>query len=91
MDNTLNELREEIDKIDNAIVDLFEKRQETALKIGRYKRENNIPVTISSREADVINRLKGRADEKYGEDIEDLYKTIFDLSKRLQHKENGSV
>ena len=87
MDDTLKKLREEIDEIDNALVDLFNKRQETVLKIGKYKKENNIPVVASSREQEVIDRLKERVDEKYKDDIDDLYKTIFDLSKRLQNKE----
>ena len=87
MDNTLALLREEIDKIDNELVDLFSKRQETVLKIGKYKKDNNIPVVASNREHEVIDRLKARTDDRFNDDIDDLYKTIFDLSKRLQNKE----
>ena len=87
MDNTLALFREEIDKIDNELVDLFSKRQETVLKIGKYKKDNNIPVVASNREQEVIDRLKARTDDRFKDDIDDLYKTIFDLSKRLQNKE----
>ena len=87
MDDTLGKLREEIDEIDNALVDLFGRRQETVLKIGKYKKDNNIPVVASNREQEVIDRLKTRVDDKFKGDIDDLYKTIFDLSKRLQNKE----
>lgn len=86
-DETLVKLREEIDIIDNEIVAAFAKRQETVLKIGKYKKDNNIPVTVSNREQEIIDRLKTKVDDRFGDDIDDLYKTIFDLSKRLQNKE----
>lgn len=86
-DETLVKLREEIDIIDNEIVAAFAKRQETVLKIGKYKKDNNIPVTVSNREQEIIDRLKTKVDDRFKDDIDDLYKTIFDLSKRLQNKE----
>ncbi len=86
-DETLVKLREEIDIIDNEIVAAFAKRQETVLKIGKYKKDNNIPVTVSNREQEIIDRLKTKVDDRFRDDIDDLYKTIFDLSKRLQNKE----
>ena len=86
-DETLVKLREEIDIIDNEIVAAFAKRQETVLKIGKYKKDNNSPVVASNREQEVIDRLKTKVDDRFKDDIDDLYKTIFDLSKRLQNKE----
>ena len=54
---------------------------------GKYKKDNNIPVTVSNREQEIIDRLKTKVDDRFKDDIDDLYKTIFDLSKRLQNKE----
>lgn len=53
----LKKLRDEIDDIDSKLIELFEQRMETAIKIAQYKKENNIDVLNSSREQEVI--LKG--------------------------------
>ena len=40
----LEELRENIDRIDDEIINLVEKRMDTAAQIATYKKENNLPV-----------------------------------------------
>ena len=49
----LNQLREEIDRVDAEIIALFERRMDTARAIGRIKRENNMAVKNQSREEQV--------------------------------------
>ena len=46
----LLELRKEIDRIDKAMVSLFEERMRVCENVARYKMENNLPVLDSSRE-----------------------------------------
>ena len=46
----LNELRKEIDSIDDELVKLFCQRMQVAEKIAEYKKENNLPILIPARE-----------------------------------------
>ena len=49
----INQLREEIDRIDAEIIALFERRMDTARAIGRVKRENGMAVKNQNREEQV--------------------------------------
>ena len=40
----LNELRQEIDQIDDQLVKLFCQRMDVAARVADYKRENNLPI-----------------------------------------------
>ena len=56
----LDELRKEIDKIDNEMIKLFEKRMDVAVKIAEYKKKNGLKVLDSARQrqklADICNK-----------------------------------
>ena len=81
----LEKLRKEIDEIDRLLVTLFEFRMEIAVKIGQYKRKNNLPVLNSVREEEVIekalNSLKNPILER---PLEDFLKNLIKISKELQ-------
>ena len=62
----LDELRGQLDEIDNGILDLFEKRIATCREIGNIKRENGVDVYVPAREEDKLktsltSRFKSRA------------------------------
>lgn len=59
MINELKGFRKQIDLIDNQIVYLLAKRMKVVKKIGRLKKENNIPVLDKSRWQKVIRSKKG--------------------------------
>ena len=86
MQDRLTELRIEIDAIDDELVKLFVKRQETAIAIGKYKAENNIGVTDPSREDTIFKKVREAAGEEYADDVTELYKEILALSKNRQHR-----
>ena len=46
----LQELRSQIDEIDDALVALFGKRMDVAAQIADYKKENNLPSYHPARE-----------------------------------------
>jgi chorismate mutase-like protein len=64
---TLDELRQEIDRVDDAILDLLEKRAEIALEIGAVKRAEGAPAVFlrPGREAVVLRRLLSRPKAKF--------------------------
>lgn len=54
--NTLEELRVIIDKYDDELVNLFEKRMKVADKIGHYKKENNITILQTRRWDEILTK-----------------------------------
>ena len=82
----LTQLREEIDRIDSELVDLFCQRMEITAKVADYKKEHNLPIAHPSREQEVLKRVANLS----GTELEDytrvLYATIFELSRSFQHK-----
>lgn len=80
-------LRKEIDDIDGQLVELFEKRMETVLKVGEYKTKMNLPILNESREEEVITKnidyLRDRSLENY---LKDFLLNLMEISKRLQKR-----
>jgi len=88
---SLDSLREEIDKIDEVIVRLLDRRARCAYAIGRVKKEQGLPIYEPQREAAVIARVKelntrlgGPLDEQA---IVRLYERIMDEARRIQRIE----
>jgi Prephenate dehydratase len=82
----LDKWREEIDKIDTTMVELFSKRMRVAAKIAVAKKEKNLPVFDQQRESKVMTKVVDMAEEEFAMYIKMLYSTIFDLSKNYQAK-----
>ncbi len=56
---TLAELRDQIDKLDDRMINLLEERMQVAEQIGSYKKENNITILQTKRWDDMLkNRLR---------------------------------
>ena len=86
----LDEYRDEIDEIDREIVQLFEKRMETVLKVANYKKENGMEVLQSSREDVVLQKaVDNLKDKKYEDDIKEVFELLMKLSRNSQKKELG--
>lgn len=81
---TLEESRNEIDKIDQQLVKLFENRMKTVGDIAEYKKEHNIPVLDTLRERSKLQKITQMSDERFREYILQLYSVIFGLSKSYQ-------
>lgn len=84
-------LRNEIDEIDKELVRLYEKRMETVLQVGQYKKEKNIPVLNASREKEVIEKnVKHLKNKEYEKQVEDLFLKMMEDSKKLQERDKKS-
>ena len=80
----LNELRKQIDEIDNSMCDLFARRMQVVTDIARYKKENNMVVYHPSRARNVLHNVSKRLGpelEGYGRTF---YHTLFALSESYQ-------
>ena len=81
----LAQLRKELDDIDKQLVSLFESRMEKVLKIGKYKRKNNIPILDSSREQTILNKNRDYLkDKNFIEPLEEFFQDIMRISKKIQ-------
>jgi len=85
---TLEEMREQIDKIDDNIMDIFEKRMKIAEQIGKYKKEHNIAI-LQSKRWDQIIRKRLEVGENKGlsnEFVETIFRAIHEESIDHQTK-----
>ena len=85
----INELRKDIDRIDEELVSLIREIMETAAKIGEYKRENNLPVYDPARERELFARVGELAGEDFASYTKVLYSTMTDVSRSYQRKLMG--
>ena len=54
----LKEIRKDIDKIDNQLIELFKQRMDCARDVGIYKQANNIPVFNEGRENEILDAVE---------------------------------
>ena len=54
----LKEIRKDIDKIDNQLIELFKQRMDCARDVGIYKQANNIPVLNEGRENEILDAVE---------------------------------
>mgnify|MGYP002724173327 CR=1 FL=1 len=79
----LNEIREKIDQVDDALFDLFEQRMELAKQIAREKQAEGAGVSNKIRERAILQRLS-KKDPELATYTRMLYSTLFSVSKSLQ-------
>ena len=80
----IKDARNQIDEIDRELTALFEKRMRLAAEIAEDKRQNGLPVLDAAREREVIERLTADCDPEMKGYIEELYLTVFRLSRSYQ-------
>ena len=85
----LNDIRNEIDSIDTRLVKLFSRRMECSRSVAEYKLENGMKIFDPERELKVLEKVENNAG-KYGPSARQLYSTILELSRSLQHELLGS-
>ena len=91
----LLKLRDEIDKIDNEIVSLYEKRMKIAEGVARYKIETGKKVFDREREVSKLNSLSAKASSEFTRvGIIELFEHIMAVSRKKQYQlltESGLV
>ena len=82
----INDLRKEIDKTDDELVKLLSHRMKIAAEIGKYKRENSLPVLDIERERELLGRVGNLAGEELSSYIKTIYTTVMDTSRAYQRR-----
>lgn len=68
--STLEELRHEIDKYDDKLMEIFEHRMAVSRKIGQYKKQNSITILQTTRWDEIIrNKIDQAAKKGLGEEF----------------------
>lgn len=83
----IDDYRKKIDEIDQEITRLFEERMDIVIKVGEYKKQNNLPVFNKAREDEVIAKNIGYLNNKdYSEGLKDFFINIMNIAKDLEDK-----
>ena len=85
-DNNLQILREEIDSLDNALIELLDERMKVCREVGMYKKEHNIPVVQNDRFYEILEKRTRQGEERGmdGEFIKRVFCNIHEESCRQQ-------
>ena len=78
--------RDEIERLDDALVELLGRRAEVARRVGALKRRAGLPVRDPRREAEVLRRVSERA-RAHGlpvEDVREIYWRLMALARDAQ-------
>jgi len=82
---TIDDIRQEIDRLDSELLGIFNRRAGLALRIGEIKKEVGLPVHDPSRELRIFERMKaenaGPLDDGA---IVRLFERVIDESRRLE-------
>ncbi len=77
--------RKEIDIIDRQLVELFNRRAEHAIEIGKMKKARNMPVYDPERENEIFRNLREANNGPLTPDaIQRLFERVIDESRRIE-------
>jgi len=89
MNMNLDDLRVEIDSVDEELIELFMKRMDIALQVAEYKKEHNLPVLNTQREREILNKVSDKVSEKAGAELDTyarvFFSTLLDVSRSRQN------
>ena len=82
---TLDELRENIDRIDDTLLKLFNERMEYVHDVGTLKNTTGAPIYRPEREQAILDRLKAQSDGKLTDSaIDALFLELFAVARNLE-------
>ena len=81
---TLNELRIEIDAVDDEIAPLLARRMSLSTQAAAIKRETGAPVLQPERERAILYRLSAEMEPQFQPALRAIYEAIFRASRELQ-------
>lgn len=85
-ENTLADLRLQIDAADDKLLAALAERMKVAQKIGELKKESGGAVMDADREAQKLVVLQEKADKILKPYISRIYSVLFEVSRDLQSK-----
>lgn len=88
--DTLVEVRESINLIDQQMVHLLEQRLDLVNQVNQYKVANQLPIFDAGREQAVYENIRSAIQNKdYSEVIEECFNDLMKVSRTYQLKKRG--
>ena len=84
MELNLQDIREQLDQIDDQMIDLFSKRMRLVSEVAAYKKEKGLPILDKGREDAILKRLSQKAGNELSEYAKRMYETLFAVSREYQ-------
>lgn len=84
MSENLEELRREIDSIDQRMVELFKRRMEVVTQVAAYKKERGLPILDASRERALLGKVGQAAGDELADYIQSVYRTLLAASRSYE-------
>jgi chorismate mutase len=89
---TIDDIRQEIDRLDADLLRIFNERADLALRIGRIKKEKGLAVYDPSREKEIFRRMRannpGPLDDQA---VVRLFERVIDESRRLERLKTSGL
>ncbi|MCR4644995.1 MAG: chorismate mutase [Oscillospiraceae bacterium] len=83
----LDELRQGINACDQIIMEEFAKRMALCKQVAVFKQANGMQIFQTSREKEILDRVRSQAPEGMDGSAALLFETLMDISKYLQYRE----
>lgn len=80
----LSDIRLELDKLDDELINLFIKRMSLTDEVAKIKIRDGLPLFHKGREDEILNRLSEGLDSEMAEYVKSLYQKIFEISRTRQ-------
>ncbi len=83
---TLDELRNEIDRIDTQLAALIRERMDISHAVAEYKTDRDLPITHVDREDAIIRNFLSTFSDETANYVESVYKTLIRTSRAYQYR-----
>ena len=87
----IQDMRKEIDAIDDQLVQLFAQRMDVAARIADYKKAENLPIFVPQREREKLADVAQKAGPEMANYTRVLYSMLFELSRSYQSKRTDAI
>ena len=91
----LNEIRLEINALDEELTRTLVRRMACVRRVAEWKKENGVPVRDARREADIIARVREKVGGEYADSVEKVYRAMFDAAcdyeEQVMRQESGEA
>lgn len=80
----LEQIRREINGINDRMLELFVKRMELSAKVAAYKKGHDMPTLDRKREEEILQRVADCTEDEYRQYALEFFRSMMDISKEYQ-------